>query len=119
MRPFSSRRRLRKTSMPSGGLLRKTPGSRRPGGNGDPRHLSPAGETSSDRNQAAGRNAAAGAFLDPREIPQLCDRLPPRNGPVAGDRRAAGKARPERGSGKAVLVNSRATALMKRDEKGT
>ena len=45
------------------------PGRRRSGGNGDCRHLWPAGETSPDGNQETGYNATAGAFLDRHEIP--------------------------------------------------
>jgi hypothetical protein len=39
------------------------------GGNGNPLHLSSAGETSSDGDQTARHNAAARAFSDRHEIP--------------------------------------------------
>jgi plasmid stabilization system protein ParE len=50
-------------------------------------------------------------FWTVTRFPNLCDRLPPRNGPVASGRRAARKARPERGSGQKDLIYSRETAL--------
>ena len=78
-------------------------GRRRPGGEGGSCHLSPACETSPDRNQAAGHHAITGAILDGYEIPQLCDRLPSGDCPVAGGGGAARKARPERGFAKPAL----------------
>src|ERR1039458_7682279 len=69
MRPLSSRRRRRKTSMPSGGLSRKTTGT-------PPtewkRKSSPVVAGWPDTplwNQAAGHNAAAGAVPDRHEFP--------------------------------------------------
>src|SRR5258708_9319048 len=84
----------------------RLPGSRRQGGTGNPRHLSPASETPTDGKQAAGHHAAADAFLDCHEISQLCNSLPARNDPVAGDRRAARNARHQGGFGKATLMHS-------------
>ena len=109
MRRFSSRRRRLKTSMLV--VYRRTqPGRCRPGGNGNRRYLPAAGETSPDRNPAAGHHASRGALLDRHGIPQLCDCLPARNSSVAGGRRVARQARPKRGSGRAVLTTARATA---------
>src|ERR1017187_6490338 len=89
---------------------RSRPGRCRPGGNGNRRYLPAAGETSPDRNPAAGHHASRGALLDRHGIPQLCDCLPARNSSVAGGRRVARQARPKRGSGRAVLTTARATA---------
>src|ERR1022692_3829116 len=96
--------------MPSGGLSRKTAGT--PPTGWKQRSLPPVagGEASADGNQAAGYNAVAGAVLDGHEISQLCDRLPCGNDPVTSGRPAARKARPERGSGKAV-VDRKSTRL--------
>jgi len=44
--------------------------------------------------------------------PQLCNRLPSRDGAITGGRRAARKARPEGGSGQAASMNARAAEAL-------
>jgi plasmid stabilization system protein ParE len=56
------------------------------------RDLSSAGKTSADGHKATGHHGAASPVLDCHEVPELRDRLPSRNRPVAGGRRSARKA---------------------------
>jgi hypothetical protein len=80
--------------MASSGLLRKTTGTLLTGWKRKSSALSAAGETSAHGDETAGYHIILGALLDCHEIPQLRDRLPPGNRPVAGNRRSARQARP-------------------------